>query len=312
MLFPKMGLPAVDILMATYNGERFVREQIESIQFQTFSDWRLLVSDDCSTDNTLDIVRDMAAADSRIGILRRLKRSGSAQVNFLTALRDTSADYVMFCDQDDYWLPGKLEAFLSFARDDEASVPSLYFSDMKVVDESLFEVSSSFMAFSKLDPTRIDLNNLLALNCVAGCASMINRPLVNLVNDTKSLEGVVMHDVWVALIAAALGRIVYINEPTVMYRQHFDNSIGAKGYVSAICRGAGKGRERKSALRKTIFQAQAFEREYGKIIPENLKEILDAYASFDKIGKLKRLYLCYRHGFWKYGVARLFDQIMNL
>ena len=307
-----MTQPTVDILMAAYNGERFVAEQIESIQEQSFHDWRLIVSDDCSSDGTLDIVRRFAHADSRIQIMKRKRKSGSAQANFLDALRSTSASYVMFCDQDDFWLPHKLETFLAHAEDHDGSIPSLYFSDMEVVDDYRQPIHDSFMLSSHLDSRRIRLNQLLPLCCVAGCASMMNRPLVDIVNKTDSYQAINMHDAWVALVACVFGRIYYIDEITVQYRQHFDNVVGSKDYFKAAKKGL-RDRGRRETLYKTCLQARAFLEVYGNNLDDDVFGIIRAYSEIPSTpSHLKRIGIIEHYDFWKYGIARKIDQVLNI
>ena len=101
----------IDILLSAYNGQKFIKEQIDSIIGQTIGDWRLLISDDCSTDGTLDVLATFRE-DSRIELVSQNVKYGSARDNFLNLLNYASGDYVMFCDQDDVWLPDKIEVTL--------------------------------------------------------------------------------------------------------------------------------------------------------------------------------------------------------
>ncbi len=130
--------PLIDILMATYNGERFVGEQIESIQAQTYGNWRLLVSDDCSTDATLNVVRRYAAEDDRIRIVSDGVRYGGARENFFALMKMTDAAYVMFCDQDDIWRDDKISVEISVLLNSERShgpsCPIMVHSDLALID----------------------------------------------------------------------------------------------------------------------------------------------------------------------------------
>ena len=136
--------------MATYNGSCFVGEQIESIQSQTYRNWRLLVSDDCSTDGTLDVVKRFACIDSRIQIISEGVKHGGAKENFFSLMRHSDSRYCMFCDQDDVWLPEKISnTFASMRRleGEYQDVPLLVFTDMKVVDGNLATIHESFERF---------------------------------------------------------------------------------------------------------------------------------------------------------------------
>ena len=229
-----MSESLVDILMATYNGERFVAEQIESIQRQTYGDWRLLVSDDCSSDRTLDVVRRYAADDSRICIVSEGVKHGGAKENFFALMTYSDAPYCMFCDQDDVWLPGKIEKSLAALRSLEAEhgtgMPLLAFCDMRVVDERLGVIHESFECYENLDPNRTQFPQVLAQAIGAGCTFLMNHALLTLSNRHHDLSAIDMHDWWVTLVAAAFGRIAFVDEPLSLYRQHGDNEVGASGF----------------------------------------------------------------------------------
>lgn len=227
-------MAAVDILMATHNGERYVREQVESIQAQTFSDWRLLVSDDCSTDGTLEVMRVMAGTDPRIEVVFEGIRHGSAKSNFMSLLTHVEAPYAMFCDQDDVWLPEKVERTFGKMQELEAAhkpeEPLLVFSDMEVVNERLETTAESFMVSSRFDHLRTALPQLAAQNVAAGCTMMMNASLVGLCERGVDPDRIAMHDWWAIMVAAAFGRIGYVDDRLSLYRQHGHNEVGANSY----------------------------------------------------------------------------------
>ena len=141
------GIADVDVLMATFNGENFVREQIQSIVGQTFSNWRLLVSDDGSSDKTIEIVNSEIAKDARISWANHKSSHLGSYHNFLNLLRSSSASYSMFCDQDDVWNPDKIEVSLRKIQELENAFPSdpiMVFTDLEVVDENLYTIFPSF------------------------------------------------------------------------------------------------------------------------------------------------------------------------
>lgn len=211
-----MSEPLIDILMATYNGEHFVAEQIESIQAQTYKNWRLLVSDDCSTDGTLDVVRRYAGEDERIGIVSEGVRYGGAKENFFALMAKSDAPYVMFCDQDDVWLPEKveksLEALRKLENEHSADKPLLVFCDMKVVDSELSVIHESFEKYQNLDPRRTEFPHVLAQALGAGCTFIMNRTLLSKAYHCSDKAAVDMHDWWVSIIASAFGKIAFVDE----------------------------------------------------------------------------------------------------
>ncbi|HDV3893220.1 TPA: glycosyltransferase, partial [Escherichia coli] len=144
---------AVDIALATYNGANFIRQQIESIQKQTYRNWRLIISDDNSSDDTVDIIKDMMSNDSRIYLLGN-KRQGGVIQNFNYALSQTTSEIVLLCDQDDIWPEERLEIlidkFKALQRND--FVPAMMFTDLKLVDENNCLIAESFYRTNNINP----------------------------------------------------------------------------------------------------------------------------------------------------------------
>ena len=223
-------MATVDILMATYNGERYVREQIESIQAQTFSDWRLLVSDDCSTDSTLAIVRKVAAKDPRIEVVSNKVAFGSAKANFINLLSFVDAPYAMFCDQDDYWLPMKIERQYTVMTDlektESEATPLAVFSDSVVTDAALNRINESFLAMNTVCPFQPSLENQLLENAIPGNCLLVNKALAKLMLSLTDSERIIMHDWAILILALASGKVLGIEERLLLYRQHSNNVAG--------------------------------------------------------------------------------------
>jgi len=229
-----MGTRSICIMLATFNGESHVREQISSIQAQTRSDWVLLISDDGSNDSTLQILQQVAREDSRITLLDNRGESGrGAAGNFGLLMQHalaTGSQLFFFSDQDDVWLPDKLEQqSRTFPESGSEDFPMLVHSDMLVVDESLAALHPSVVRYMSLDPCPPEpLSYLLTRNFVTGCALAANRQLLQLASPVPPTA--IMHDWWISLVAASCGQIHYIDRPLVKYRQHSTNTIGAKGF----------------------------------------------------------------------------------
>lgn len=307
-------MKTVDILMATYNGERFVREQIESIQAQTFTDWRLLISDDCSTDDTLSIVHEMAEEDSRIELVSEGIRHGSAKANFMYLLRQSDAPYAMFCDQDDVWLPEKVEKSLACLSRMEAvsstNTPLLAFCDMKVVGIDLDILHESFIQMSKFDLTRIKFKQLLAHNVAAGCCMIINRATIERCCRPISPDSIEMHDWWAMLVASEFGRIEYIAEPLSLYRQHGLNVVGATEY-SPLARAKNHSAMMGLYL-STVRQADEFRRVYAFDVKSEDAKAIDEYIAASRARFLfQGIAHLIRSGCWK-GGARKLGQIVTV
>jgi len=226
----------IDILLATYNGERFLKQQIDSILAQSNQDWQLLIRDDNSSDSTVNIIKDYAGKyPQKVRLIEdKYGRLGTA-LNFGKLLEHAANDYVMFSDQDDIWLPDKISLTLNTMKDVEKLYPDkpiLVHTDLKVVDEDLKTIADSLWSYCKMSPLDNSLNKIIYRNVATGCATMINRKAVEVSKPIPPEARV--HDWWVALNVAKTGKIAHIPLPTVLYRQHTQNIIGAKrsGFAS--------------------------------------------------------------------------------
>lgn len=228
------------IALATYNGGPFVDQLIASIAAQSHTDWVLAVGDDGSTDDTATRIAQWHRRDGRIRLLPTSDCRLGARGNFARILQwacDTGATYVACADQDDVWEPHKLRRQLDAMQRLESGShqadrqPALVHTDLSVVDEHLQLIHPSLREYGGLPvlgPSAADrLRTLLLHNCVTGCTTLLNRPLLEL--SLPLPENCFMHDWWLALCAAAAGQIDYCPESTVLYRQHADNEIGATG-----------------------------------------------------------------------------------
>lgn len=300
----------IEILLASYNGERYIREQIMSIIGQSYTDWHLTVCDDCSKDKTAEIVKSLAEEyPDKISFKVNSANSGSASGNFYSMLLEAAGSrYVMLCDQDDVWAEDKIKITkLAMDKMEERygkNTPILIHSDLRVVDEKLDEISPSMFYTQNLRGSEISFANQLCQNSVTGCTVMINRALLGFVK--KKPEHMIMHDWWLALIATAFGHIGFINTPLISYRQHFSNQEGAKDYRSLgrTVKMAGKGEAIRNSLMLTYKQACDFRDMYGGRLNAGNKKILNAYCGFPKYGKLKKLAMCVKYGFTKTGLNR--------
>ena len=221
----------IHILLSTYNGEQFLAEQIQSIQQQTVQDWKLLIRDDGSTDRTREIIRGFVARDSRIHWINENESKNLGVIkSFHNLAQFEEADVYFFSDQDDVWLPQKLELSLAEARKYPAEMPLLVYMDLTVVNQDL-EVLSSSMIRSQSGHANTELVQELTENTVTGGVAMVNHALIQLWNQT---EDILMHDWYLALLATAFGKLVYIDQPGELYRQHEHNVLGARTWSKRI------------------------------------------------------------------------------
>jgi glycosyltransferase involved in cell wall biosynthesis len=228
--------PKVEILLATFNGEAYLAEQLDSIINQTYRNWTILVHDDGSTDNTMSIIklyRDKYKTN--IKILEDGITYGSAKENFFHLLRASSAPYIAFCDQDDIWFPDKIKNAVSMMIEIGDDKPALVHTDLIVVDSNKNTISNSMLDFQAIPRGNRSLLGILAVNNVTGCTMMINERAKALINNPG--ECAIMHDWWIAAsVLFHKGEVRFLEQPSVMYRQHENNSFGAKRYNPGILR----------------------------------------------------------------------------
>ena len=296
----------IAVLLAAYNGEKYIAQQLDSLIAQTFPDWELFIHDDGSCDATPVILKKYAAAyPERIHIIEAPPQ-GSAKGNFFFLMRQIDAPYLMFCDQDDVWNTDKIECSLSALKALEAQkgadVPMMAFSDSTVVDEELRVISESFLSYQNLDPTKLRFPELMVQNVVPGNTAMFNRALLQYARKCSDAEVIIMHDWWCALAAAYFGEIVFINKSTLLYRQHKDSLLGAKKYMEwkypldiLKC----PGRIRDSFL-TTRTQAGEFAKAFG--LGED--SLPACYSARDAMNKWQRLRFYRKNDICKTGLCR--------
>src|SRR5690606_9869720 len=210
-----MAQVKVEILMATYNGATYIEEQIRSLQRQTFADWRLLIHDDGSMDATLEIIANYCKQDSRILVLADGVTGLGAAANFLHLLAHTDASIVMLCDQDDLWLPDKIETMLH--RLNAMDGPALIYANAHyLIDGQVIP-----RQVTRQHPTA--LPDFLFLNAgIQGCSMMMNRALIDTLGTPP--KTIAMHDHLLALCALCFGQLQYVDAVLMLYRQHGDNA----------------------------------------------------------------------------------------
>ena len=227
----------IAILMATYNGGRFVAEQIDSLLAQTCQDWHLYVHDDGSQDDTVAIIRSYASTHpGKITILDYPPAGGPCK-NFLSMLDQVEAPYYMFCDQDDVWLPRKIELSIKALKKTEESYPHkgiVVYTDLQIVDENLTLLFASMWEHSGIYPQYIrtftDSGGHTAI--ATGCTMMFNDEAKKCCRFPTSKA--LMHDSWLCICVLKCGGVLKgIEEKTVLYRQHGSNTLGAMGTKAA-------------------------------------------------------------------------------
>ena len=215
--------------MATYNGERYIKEQLDSLVKQTHQDWHLYIHDDGSTDNTPDLIRTFAQQHSNVTILDYESQKG-AKDNFLSLLQRVEADYYMFADQDDVWLEQKIELSwkaMQQVKSQHPDLPIIVHTDLHVTDASLHILKESFWEASNIHPSLLThFHDLAATTPATGSAMLFNHKAKEATIIPAPLA--TMHDAWVTACVLSQGGIIHaIPQPMVYYRQHEANVLGA-------------------------------------------------------------------------------------
>lgn len=306
----------VGILLATFNGGEHLSEQLASIAQQSYGNWTLVVSDDGSTDRTMDIISQFADAHPGRVVILPPRNQGSAKSNFLRLLRDCpSFDYYAFCDQDDYWFPEKLDGLVrTAARPDfirHRDRPLLIHADMQVTDEHLRVTHDSFMGQIRAAPATATFGSLLIENYIPGCTMLINQALrLAYIKTAPNEDAIVMHDWWLALIACALGEIRYVDAPLASYRQHRSNTLGTVNRSGAIFAMRKVFRDAGKSIASARQQAEEFANCYSVMVPPQTSAALNAFLEMPRMSKLTRIRISVRHGILKQTIPRRVFQFL--
>lgn len=217
-----MKKPLVTIIIATYNGELYLIEQLESLLNQSFKDYQILIADDASTDNTFNILKEYAEIYHNINIIQNEKQLGFV-TNFEKLLISSETKYIAFCDQDDIWHHNKLEKAINslenIGRDD---TPLLFHSDLRVVNgekKILFNSFFQMRGYSFSNNRSVDI--MLGRSGIMGNSMVINKVLKDKVLPFP--KELVVHDYWIALVNELFGQRITLDEPLLDYRIHDSN-----------------------------------------------------------------------------------------
>ena len=296
----------VDICLATYNGEHFLEEFYNSLAKQLHHEWILLIRDDMSTDSTPSVTDKIAVSDSRVRLVDDNCGNLGVIKNFSTLLSFSTSKYVMLADQDDIWYPEKVAKSLSAIQELEQVNPghirpALVFSDLHVVDANLNVIHTSFVHMQGLEKLRQpSFRQLLTQNAAPGCTIIVNRALLDLALPIP-VEAV-MHDWWLMQVASLFGVIGYIDEPTMAYRQHDSNQVGARSHnLSNILRNCV---DYKLGLDKAQLQARTLIKRYSEKMAKAELETATAFAELSRRPPVLRQLSAWRHGLKKTGFVR--------
>ena len=223
----------IDILLATYNGEEYLEEQLNSILNQTYKNFNLIISDDNSTDSTVKILDKYSKKDSRIIVYKQNRNLGVVS-NFEFLLSKVESKYFMFSDQDDIWIETKIEKSINKLEETNSDI---VFTDLMVVDDKLNVLYNSYWELKGLKNKIIKYNSFGALylnNYITGCTMIMKKEVISKVLPLPKKSKYVLHDYWIALITSQSGKVEFLNEPTIKYRQHKNNRVGSKKKTESL------------------------------------------------------------------------------
>ncbi len=290
----------INILLSTYNGSKYLKEQLDSLLSQTYKDIEIIVRDDGSSDDTLDILKsyDIKLLETK----QNLGAMGSFVELLSYAVANSDSEYFMFCDQDDVWNSQKIEKTLEKMQGMEekfGDIPLLVHTDLEVVDEELNTINSSFMKYQNINPKKDKFHNLLIQNIITGCTVMINRKLAE-----KSLpmsKDVIMHDWWIGLVASKFGKIGYIDKATIKYRQHSKNTVGAKGFDFNFIL---KNLKKEITLEDNISQAKTFLEKYKDELDVETIKMLEDFTTLEQKSWWQKRAILWKYKLLKQGFIR--------
>lgn len=311
--------PKIAIGMAVYNGCDYIEQQVKSIIEQTYSNWILFIRDDGSSDNSLEICKKIQVRyPQKIKIIKDSTSTKSAGKNFFKILHfindnfKGNFDYFMLSDQDDYWHANKIEKTLQKmlkTEQESPKIPILVHTDLAVVNAKLEQIGSSFMKYRALNPKFTSLNRLLIQNNVTGCTMMWNNLLMGKILENNT---VTMHDWWIALIASCFGKIEYVNEATIDYRQHGDNVVGATkvNTVSFVFYRLFVNNNIKDTFNIAIKQACVFLSVFEPVLTEKQIITLKQFISIKGKGKIRKVRIVILNHFIKQGLMQQIGELV--
>ena len=294
-----MSKAQVSVLLSIHGDSIFLKDFLDSLANQSFRDFVLVCRfDGLPSPEILSLVSEFPSVvvlpdQTHYNVINSYQR-------LLDAAAETDTTYFMFADQDDVWHPDKIARSVQCIKDAEscspAGTPVLVHSDLRVVDEHLKQIAPSMVQYQCLNPALVSLPDLMIQNNVTGCTTIFNRALASL---ARFPEEAICHDWYLALTAAAFGRIVFLPESLIDYRQHKDNVFGAVPR-NGLLRHFFQRRHLHERVRLTQRQAGAFLNRFRANLSSDQAHVLEDWSRcMTESSYFKRLAMVWRHGFRK-------------
>lgn len=280
-------LPKVSIALATYNGSKYLREQLDSIYNQTYTNIEVIVIDDCSNDNTIEIL-DFYKIKYNLKYFINSYKLGVID-NFFKAITLCDGDLIALADQDDFWLQKKIENAVNIINQEDLEIPLVYASRLEFVDENLFHLGYSYM------PDSLSFDKALVQNYLTGCTMVFNKKAKDIIISYLPKK-TLMHDWWIYIVISAFGKILIDKTITIKYRQHSNNITGgSSNFLEKMKRKIVRFNPSNKAFRVSD-QAQIFFDTYYNLLSDKQKKILFEFIESKK-SIFKRIKLLFNSKF---------------
>ncbi|MDO5146374.1 MAG: glycosyltransferase family 2 protein [Eubacteriales bacterium] len=304
--------------MAVYNGAHYLEEQLESLRRQTCQNFLLLIHDDGSTDGTEKILEKWEKGQKfpirviKDGYCLRDSSKNFAHILSWAEKNLGEFSYYMFCDQDDVWKEDKIAITFQAIKkaEKENDGPILIHTDLEVVGEQLESISSSYLRYRSINPYITQVNRMLIQNNVTGCTMLWNKKLNCLLQWDKMRPA--MHDWWISLTAALLGRIIFVDKTTILYRQHGDNVVGATkvNSIGFIILRLSNLKYVKKKFRQSVRQAQDLLCLHGARCSRKNRVYLEQFSRLYQVNKIKRVCLILKYRFLKQSPIQVIGELL--
>lgn len=305
----------VEVLLATYNGEKYLRKQLDSILGQDYRDFTVTIRDDGSTDGTAEIIEMyLEMYPNKVKLYKSTSEYKSAISNFSELMKQAKGDYIAFCDQDDIWESSKITKEINaMIRAESAAgsrAPVLVHSDLAVVDEMLNPIAPSYMSYANIQPEKFSIKRALAESCVKSSTVLINGSMLTMCKNVP--DNAISIDWWLTINAAAFAKTVYIKESLVKYRQHKGSFVGARpGKSIKLLQNTELIREMKFDTQKSYYQAREFIEKNPKGLSQDKLDIITKYGNMVDVNPFVRGVKVLAGGYTKKGIVKSFSQLIN-
>ncbi|MGG4553692.1 glycosyltransferase family 2 protein [Paenibacillus humicus] len=297
-------IPKIQVLLSTYNGEQFLNEQLESLLAQQDVDLNILIRDDGSRDSTVSIIDDFVRKYPQV-IQLYIGENKGAKASFFDLLekiakQPTDFDFVAFCDQDDVWMGEKLISAVKTLQNDKNrdSIPLMYCSATQMVQSDLRKLA----VWPRSPRQPIGIYNALVENIAVGCTTVLNREAVSLLaaNMPKNITDVIMHDWWAYICVSSSGKVVFDENPHILYRQHANNALGG-GTDHWLMKWLNRLKRFSNGKNHYIIsnQARVFLETFQSKLPPEQINIIRQLADVPRKRVLERLFFALRHPFYR-------------